>query len=479
MRDTSVVELIVGGDVAGVAAAYDQYADLIYAYCRSMLGNSEDTADATVATFVNASASAHRLHDPCELRAWLFALARNQCLHGRPAHAPALDTGALPAVAGNDADRAVLRAAVDGLSPDERDVFALRWHGLDADEAALVLGLSRDDVQALFSEARDQLETSVAVLLVCTHGRLDCPDLDELLGAWDGYLTERLRRKVARHIQGCDICVDSRDRELRPGLLLSLTAGALLRTAEGVRATIRPAPAWLRERLLWLVMTDDDPRAAADRRAMGRRLAPFGITGFPRPRRTARTGLPSLARKRPVLGLAGGIAALAAIIALVAVPGGNPVPERVAAGAGMGPAPRSGGAASPGIPAGQSARPSPSHQRASASASPSPTATRSTPAARPVIGVSQGTLSVSPSSIQVSAPFAATFTLTASGGPVTWSVSVPSAAAGQLAVSPSSGTLGPGQSATISVTVQNMNNFRTTLTISPGGHKVTVTVGLG
>lgn len=477
MRDTSVVELIVGGDVAGVAAAYDQYADLIYAYCRSMLGNSEDTADATVATFVNAAASAHRLHDPCELRAWLFALARNHCLHGQRARTPALDTGALPLAAGNDADRAVLRAAIDGLGPAERDVFALRWHGLDVEEAALVLGLSRDEIQALFSQARDQLETSVTVLIVCTHGRRDCPDLDDLLGDWDGRLTERLRRKAARHIPGCEICADCRDRKLRPGLLLSLTAGALLRIAEEARATTRPAPTWLRERLLWLVMSDDDPRAAAERRAMGRRLAPFGVTGFPKPRRTTRP-----ARRRPVLGLAGGIVVLAAIIALVAVPGGAAMPERIVAGAGTGPAPQAGGAESPPIPAGQAVRPSPSRQRASASVTPSPAAARSSPATRPghmVIAVPQGTLSVSPSAIQVAAPFAATFTISASGGPVTWSVSVPSAAAGQLTVSPSSGRLSPGQSATISVSGQNMNNFRTTLTVSPGGHEVAVTVGLG
>jgi hypothetical protein len=77
------------------------------------------------------------------------------------------------------------------------------------------------------------------------------------------------------------------------------------------------------------------------------------------------------------------------------------------------------------------------------------------------------------------APFASTVTLTAKGGPVNWSVSVPSAAAGQIGVSPSSGTLSAGQSTTISVSAVNANSFKTTLTIGPGGHQVTVTVGLG
>ena len=88
-------------------AAYDEYADLIYAYCRAMLGDPEETADAVQGTFVNAAANAHRLHDASKLRAWLFALARNQCMHGRRhSQAAVLDTGALSMAAGSDADRA-------------------------------------------------------------------------------------------------------------------------------------------------------------------------------------------------------------------------------------------------------------------------------------------------------------------------------------------------------------------------------------
>src|SRR5205807_413155 len=80
------------------------------------------------------------------------------------------------------------------------------------------------------------------------------------------------------------------------------------------------------------------------------------------------------------------------------------------------------------------------------------------------------TLSVSPSSITVAPPFDSTITVTAHGGPVTWSVSVPSAAAGQISVSPASGALSAGQSVTVSVSARNANNFRTVLTFSPDGH---------
>jgi RNA polymerase sigma factor (sigma-70 family) len=495
MRDTAVVESIVAGDSGGLAAAYDEYADLIYAYCRAMLGDQEETADAVQGTFVNAAANAHRLHDASKLRAWLFALARNQCMHARRhSQAAVLDTGALSMAAGSDSDRAVLRAAIDGLSAGEWDILTLLWHGLDIDEAALILGLSRNEAYSRFSRARDQLETSVGVLLVCYHGRHDCPGLDGVLGEWDGGLTERLRDTAAHHIEGCDTCAGCRDRQLRPALLLNLTPGALLGAAEEARAMSRPAPPWLRDRLLWLVTTDD-PRAEAERRAMDRRLAPFGSTGFPRPRRTTRALAPGPARLRLILGGAGGLAAVAAVVALIAIPSGSPAPARSGsdAAAGTGSAFRSGGAISPGT--GQSAAPSVSP---SSSGRPSPTRHRpSSPAPGnsaavvssqapplatpqpPAPGAVQGTLSESPSSITVVAPFASRVTITAQGGPVNWSVSVPSAAAGQIGVSPSSGTLSAGQSATISVSAENANSFKTTLTISPGGHQVSVTVGLG
>jgi RNA polymerase sigma factor (sigma-70 family) len=487
MRDTAVVESIVAGDSGGLAAAYDEYADLIYAYCRSMLGDHEETAEAVQATFVNAAANAHRLHDPTQLRAWLFALARNQCVHGRrPAQASGLNTGALSMAAGNDADRALVSAAIDGLSSGERDVLTLLWHGLDVGEAALVLGLSRNEVYSRFSRARDQLETCVGVLLVCYNGRRDCPYLDELLSDWDGHLTERLRDAAARHIEGCGTCAGRRDREVRPAVLLSLTPGALLRAAEESRAMARPAPPWLRDRLLWLVTTDD-PQAEAERRAMDRRLAPFGNTGFPRPRHTTRTWPPTLARPRLVLGMAGGLAALAVAAALIVIPGSAPKSARTGAGAGPGSSLQSGAVSPGGGPAvspSVSARPSPSRHAASARASASAADSSQPPSAAPppgtpATGAAQGTLSASPSSITVAPPFASTITVTAHGGPVTWSVSVPSAAAGQISVSPTSGTLSAGQSVTISVSARNANNFRTVLTFSPGGHQVKVSVGLG
>jgi DNA-directed RNA polymerase specialized sigma24 family protein len=500
MHDTAVVESIVSGDSGGLAAAYDEYGDLVYAYCRSMLGEPEETADAVQATFVNAAAHAWRLHYPSQLRPWLFAIARSQCTRGHGHPVPGVfDTGALSIALGTKTERALLRSAVDGLSESERDILTLLWHGLDVDEAALVLGLSRDDIYSHFSRARDQLEASVSALLICQSGHRECPELDHLLRDWDGKLTVRVRDDISRHIEGCDTCAQRGEQELRPSLRLSLTPGALLGAAEEARAAVRPAPPWLRDRLLWLVTTDD-AEAEAEREAMGKGVGAFGNNGFPKARRPRRTWPATPARPRLILSTAGGLAAVAALVALITVLGASKPASHTNAGrASTGimsvqSTGRPGGAspsARPSDSPSATARPRNRPPTAPGTVSPvtvtqaaiAPTLTDpNAPAAQSgaVAGtVVAGTVTVSPSSLAVAAPFPSTFTITARGAAVHWSVSLPGSAAGQLSLSPSSGTLTAGQSVTVSVKATTAANFKATLTVSPGGHPVALTVGLG
>ena len=80
MEDPEVVAAIVAGDPAGLAEAYDKYAVPLHSYCRSMLREAADAADAVQDTFLVATAKLHTLRDPGKLRAWLYAVARNECL---------------------------------------------------------------------------------------------------------------------------------------------------------------------------------------------------------------------------------------------------------------------------------------------------------------------------------------------------------------------------------------------------------------
>jgi hypothetical protein len=85
---------------------------------------------------------------------------------------------------------------------------------------------------------------------------------------------------------------------------------------------------------------------------------------------------------------------------------------------------------------------------------------------------------VSPTTVLLTPLLGGSLTLTASGGPVSWSISEPASLIGKLTVSSSSGTLSAGSSVTVSIGVSGLASVDTTLTVEPGGHAVTVVLGL-
>src|SRR5690242_2758984 len=202
MGDVEVVAAIAAGDPAGLAEAYDRYAAPLYRFCRGMLSEPADAADVVQDTFVIAVPRMSALRDPQRLRPWLYTVARNECLRklrGRSLQAPLEEA---PEVTDEGADveadvekaelRALVRDALPGVAPAEQEVLELQLrHGLAGGEVASVLGVSRNHAHALMSRARVQLEAALGALVVARAGRRDCPDLDAMLGDWDGQLTDR------------------------------------------------------------------------------------------------------------------------------------------------------------------------------------------------------------------------------------------------------------------------------------------------
>lgn len=78
MRDGEIVAAVVSGDPGALIAAYDQYGPGLYTYCRSLVSNPVDAADAVQDTFVVAATRLGGLRDPGRLRPWLYAVARNE-----------------------------------------------------------------------------------------------------------------------------------------------------------------------------------------------------------------------------------------------------------------------------------------------------------------------------------------------------------------------------------------------------------------
>jgi RNA polymerase sigma factor (sigma-70 family) len=334
MRDGEVVASIVAGNPDGLATAYDRYADLLFKYCRTLLNDPADAADAVQDTFVIAASKVEGLRDPERLRAWLYSVARNESLRilrskkGTSALDEAPDVTDEAVDVSEQAERAELRTlfeeAAAGLNPGEREVIELQLRqGLEAGEVATVLGVSRNHAHSLLSRARDQLETCLAALLVGRTGRDECGELGSMLTGWDGRLTILLRKRLHRHIEHCATCTARRAFELRPAMLLDLSVGAAM--AAGAAESLRlafGAPSALRAHTL-TVATGHGPVAAAHSAAVLARAGAFGRQGFPKP---AHAGQAALAGHHGAGGIKalrsspqGQVAVAAAVVIAVAI----------------------------------------------------------------------------------------------------------------------------------------------------------------
>jgi RNA polymerase sigma factor (sigma-70 family) len=543
MGDSEFVASIVSGDPEGLAAAYDKYSADLYGYCRSLLQDPNDAADVVQDTFVIAASKLAGLRDPERLRAWLFAVARNESLRrlkSRRAAAPLQDAPELAddrVDVGGEAERAetiaLVRAAAGGLNDGERDVINQLWHGLEVSEVAAVLGVSRNHAHALFSRARDQLAASVGVLLVGRTGREDCATLDSLLGDWDGRLTALLRKRVGRHIDRCEVCSDRRRRELTPALLYALSPAGLLalaalrgRTALTAASRLAGPLSGVRGEVLRLA-SDPVSQASSAAGTGVRSMNPFGKTGFPKPAHYGHLALGQQAHLPLVVASGAVVTATVATVVAVATPPPRPalgpqvgappvgapavgapavgtaapgaVPTVPADGISGGPsvtpsamtslATGGGGTVSalspspsprPTVSGGRTATAVPATGPASDTPFSAPTSTPSPPAGSQAgAPPAAGTLTVSPTAVLLSPPVSGSLTLTAGGGPVSWSVSVPTSLLGKLTVSPASGTLSPGGSATVTISVTGLASLDSSLTVQPGAQVVTVVLGLG
>ena len=474
MRDIEIVASIVAGDPKGLAIAYDRYADPLFSYCGTLLSDPADAADAVQDTLVIAASRLDRLREPERLRAWLYAVARDECLRTGRAKKGASALDKAPDVTGSGdvtarAQRAGLRAlfedAAAGLDPGEREVIELRRRqGLDTSEVAAVLGVSRNQARALVSKATGQLEDCLGALLVSRAGRGECGELGAMLADWDGRLTVRLRERVHRHLGHCPACTARRALELRPARLLGLSPGAAM--AVGAAESLRRAfgaPPGLRARAIGLA-AGHGPGAAAHRAAVLARAGTFGKRGFPG---LAPAGKPGAAahrgagRVRALRSSPRGQAALVAtVVAAVAIAataftlaGGN---QRLARSADPGP-PR---------PAG-----------------PPPAGTLTGPPPGPA-----ATLSVLPdggTALVVPGVTSTLVSLRGAGGTVNWSASVASDPGHVVSVSPAAGTLTAADpAATLTITTSQFVRCGPgvatrcpTVTVSPGGAVFAVWTG--
>ncbi len=353
MEDREIVAALAAGDPAGIAAAYDTYAGPVYGYCRWMLREPAEAAEAARDTFVIAAGGVPA--DPGFLRSWFFATARGECLRrpslvrGEPVEAAVLEGAGGAAGAGADkreAERAELRALIPAtlarLGPEQREAVVLSlWHDLDDADLAAVFGVSRPEAYTMASGGRGQLEKALGTLRLARTGRAACPELATVLADWDGRLTMDTLHRAGRHVEQCQTCAAAKRGKLRPEALARLLPLAAL-------------PAGLREQVLELCASPA-PEAVAYREQVRERAG-----RLPRARWSKARRHPRVAAAVAVVAVA--VAVGVPVMAAGSVHGIRPLVPQASAGAFSGasaPVPAGGGAS---VGTGTSRSPSPSSQ---------------------------------------------------------------------------------------------------------------------
>jgi DNA-directed RNA polymerase specialized sigma24 family protein len=209
-------------------ARYEAHLDGLFTYCLSVLCDH----DAATAALGDVLAVAERHHGRCPSdvdgrRAWLYALARWACLRSlgeqrrkrQGAHTgrPAAAEPEPPRVSEEVAERRRAELALlawpeaAGTTPEQREALELAVrHGLGHREVAAVLSLDPLAARELLSSAACEVERTRAALAVVETG--NCPTVARLTGDHQVLLSATLRAELVRHVDDCPRCRRAAER---------------------------------------------------------------------------------------------------------------------------------------------------------------------------------------------------------------------------------------------------------------------------
>jgi DNA-directed RNA polymerase specialized sigma24 family protein len=146
-----------GNDTA-VITLLDSYGPRLFGYFRVMLREDEAATCALANTIITATEQMARLADGTRLTTWLWALARAECRHYRPAYRAQDDpVTAYDREHGEQSLALVARAALLRLGPDDRELLVLSACFRPA-ELAAVLGIDEREVVRRVRRARGRYQ---------------------------------------------------------------------------------------------------------------------------------------------------------------------------------------------------------------------------------------------------------------------------------------------------------------------------------
>ncbi|WP_457654080.1 RNA polymerase sigma factor [Rhodocaloribacter sp.] len=174
MDDKVLIEAFQAGDEFAFVSLYNRYKGPVYAFCVKMLLDKPVAQDVMQETFLRLYENRDRLMKTSSFKAWLFTIARNQCLnHLRRTtrHVP-LDEATTPPVSSAEAPIARMEKSeqvemvtrfLARLKPDYREVIILReYQNLSYEEIAAVTRSTLSAVKSRLFKARRKLAAFMA-----------------------------------------------------------------------------------------------------------------------------------------------------------------------------------------------------------------------------------------------------------------------------------------------------------------------------
>ena len=208
--DEKLIALIRRGHHGAFDALFQRYQSRLLAFCRHMLGSTEDAEDVLQEVFTAAFNAMLADDRPINARPWLYRIARNRCLnHLRRPVAAGLDSmdvferdnGVTTAdtVHRREEFRQIV-ADVQDLPETQRTALLLREiDALSYDQIAEAMDTTVPSVKSLLVRARVSLaEAAEARLLTCAEVRLELGQVAEGL--------TRTTAPVRRHLKHCERC---------------------------------------------------------------------------------------------------------------------------------------------------------------------------------------------------------------------------------------------------------------------------------
>src|SRR3954466_938766 len=264
-HDDELVALVREGDEQAFAALYQRYFQGLYDFSLRMVRDREAASDVVQPAFVKAWAAVQAPKGVENVKAWLYAVARNLAIDeirrrqriatprsdfddAEPPIYTIMDESRLsdPSIAVHDQELVdLVWESASALSESEYSLLDLHLRqGLDADELSEALGVAKGAVYTRLTRLRDSLDEAVTSSVLMKQARRDCEELDALLTRMDATeLTRQVKKAITEHAKDCEICGEVKRRLITPA---ELFAGL----------TLVPIPAGLMEAIWHGVSTE-------------------------------------------------------------------------------------------------------------------------------------------------------------------------------------------------------------------------------